>query len=124
MTKPGDVVLVYMDNSPSFFARVELITPDIKPEWYQIKLLVLQIPLLAVTWILKEDYYNGEEFTMGGHPMRIEQVDTPSDEQLVEGADKKPLEKKELPKPALVENKKEGKVISIFDRRKKDHEPS
>lgn len=124
MTKPGDVVLIYMDNSPSFFARVEDITPDIKPEWYQIKLLILQVPLLAVTWILKEAYYNGEEFTMGGHPMRIEQVVTPSEEQLVEGTGKKPPEKKELPKPALVESKKEGKVISMFDRRKKDPEPS
>ena len=32
--------------------------------------------------------------------------------------------KKEPPKPALVESKKDGKVISMFDRRKKDPESS
>jgi hypothetical protein len=123
MTRPGDVVLIYMDNSPTFFARVEQISPDIKPGWFHVKLLVLQIPLLVVTWILRESYFNGEEFTMGGHPMRIEEVVTPTEEQVVEDSPKS-MDKKDLPKPALVESKKEGKVISIFDRRKKDQEPS
>jgi hypothetical protein len=49
-----------MDSSPTFFARVEEITPDIKPEWFHVKLLVLQIPLLVVTWILRQAYFNGE----------------------------------------------------------------
>ena len=123
MTSQGDVVLVYMDNTPAFFARVEYITPDIKPEWFHIKLLVLQMPLLVVTWILKEAYYNGDEFTMGGHPMRIEKVVTPDDEQLTADSGQSRLEKKEPPKPSLVEPKKAPKVVSIFDRRKKDQEP-
>ena len=54
MTKVGDVVLVYMDNNPAFFARVEEISADVKPGWFQVKLLVLQVPLLVVTWILRE----------------------------------------------------------------------
>lgn len=125
-TREGDVVLVYMDNVPAFFARVEQITPDVKPEWFHIKLLVLQIPLLVVTWILRERYFNGDEFTMGGHPMRIEKVIAPTEEELAseaEDADRPKMEKKDPPKPTLVEPKKDGKVISMFDRRKKDQEP-
>ncbi len=123
-TTEGDVVLVYMDNAPAFFARVEQITPDIKPDWFHIRLLVLQAPLLLVTWILREGYFNGDEFTMGGHPMRIEQVVAPTEEQLAseEDVDRQKMEKKEPPKPTLVEPKKESNVISMIDRRKKDQE--
>jgi hypothetical protein len=77
MTNEGDLVLVHMDNNPAFFARIESITTDVKPGWFHVKLLVLQVPLLVITWILREGYYNGDEFTMGGHPMRIEAVVAP-----------------------------------------------
>ncbi len=122
MTREGDVVLVHMDNSPAFFARVEQITTDVKPGWFHVKLLVLQVPLLVVTWILREPYFNGEEFTMGGHPMRIEKVVAPAEEAPASEEEKAEGEKKESGKPVLVESKKEGKVISMFDRRKKEHD--
>jgi len=127
MTKVGDVVLVHMDNNPAFFARVEEIAPDVKPGWFQVKLLVLQVPLLTVTWILREPYYNGQEFTMGGRPMRIEEVSAPAEKH----AEAQPEETRKAPtKPELVVPKKkkegkegkQGKVISISDRRKKDPE--
>ncbi|MGO9311958.1 MAG: hypothetical protein ACLQBD_17915 [Syntrophobacteraceae bacterium] len=126
MTKVGDVVLVHMDNT-AFFARVEEISADVKPGWFHVKLLVLQIPLLVVTWILREPYYNGEEFTMGGRPMRIEKVVAPAEED----ATPEPEDKKKSPtKPELVAPRKEkqdksgkqGNVISISDHRKKDKE--
>ncbi len=119
MTKEGDVVLVYMDDNPAFFARVEQIDTDVKPGWFQVSLLVLQVPLLVVTWILREEYYNGREFTMGGRPMRIEKVVAPTEpEPQVE-----PEEKKKLAvKPDAVESKKGKKVISLSDRRKKNSE--
>ncbi len=125
-TIQGDVVLVYMDDAPAFFARVEEISTDVKPGWFHVKFLVLQMPLLVVTWILREGYFNGEEFTMGGHPMRIEKVSAPTEEELISGQDtgQQKMVKKDPPKPALVESKKDGKVISMFDRRKKDQEPS
>jgi hypothetical protein len=68
----GDVVLVHFNEHPAFFARVEDIQPDVKPEWYQIRLLVLQVPLKELTWILRAEYIAGQSFTMGGHPVRIE----------------------------------------------------
>jgi hypothetical protein len=119
MTKEGDVVLVYMDDNPAFFARVELINTDVKPDWFQVSLLVLQVPLLVVTWILREEYYNGQEFTMGGHPMRIEKVVAPTEtEPRVEPQE----EKKKPAKPELLEPRKGKKVISLSDRRKKNPE--
>jgi hypothetical protein len=123
MTDIGDVVLVYMDNSPAFFARVEEISPDVKPQWFHVKMLVLQVPLLVVTWILREAYFNGTEFTMGGHPMRIEPVVAPVGEEYAGEAETEPPRKKPS-KPASAKPKKEGKVVSIFDRRKKEQEPS
>jgi len=77
MAEINDVVLVYLEDNPLFFARVEEILPDSKPDWFHLKLLILQLPLQAVTWILKDIYINGEEFTMNGKKMRIEKVLSP-----------------------------------------------
>ena len=125
MTHIGDVVLVYMDNNPAFFAKVEEITGDVKPGWFQVKFLVLQVPLLVVTWILREAYYNGDEFTMGGRPVRIEKViapvEAPEEPESGEAGNS-------LAKPELVVKKKtgktgkQGKVISLSDHRKKEPE--
>ncbi len=70
----GDVVLIYYKDEPSVYARIELIEPDVKKGWYQVSLLMLTLPPQPVTWILREEYINGEPFTMGGQPLRIEAV--------------------------------------------------
>ncbi|MGC9194637.1 MAG: hypothetical protein ACP5IL_04190 [Syntrophobacteraceae bacterium] len=127
MTNIGDVVLVYMDNNPAFFARVEEISADVKPGWFQVKFLVLQVPLLSVTWILREAYYNGEEFTMGGRPMRVEKVVAPVEQTAGLGPEDEAMT---TARPELVVQKKQkerktgkqGNVISLSDRLKKDRE--
>ena len=83
MAKEKDLVLIYAEGSPVTFARVEDIKPDYKKDWYHLKLLMLQIPLQIVTWILKNDYINGEEFSMGGKKMRIEVVESPNEDVLL-----------------------------------------
>lgn len=126
MTREGDVVLVYMEGNPAFFARIESITADVKPGWYQMKMLVLQVPLMVVSWILRDVYINGEEFTMGGRPVRVVRVVTPQEEELE--SDREESEQKEMTtsqkdvasKPAIPEK---GNVVSMFDRKKKDHSP-
>ena len=70
MARENDVVLIYLEDSPVSFARVESIEPDSKKDWYQIKLLMLQIPVQVVTWILKDEYINGDDFFMNGKKMR------------------------------------------------------
>ena len=74
-----DLVLVYVEDKPAFFARVEGFKPDYKPKWWQVKLLVLQVPPALVTWILRREQINGEPFTMGGTPLRIEKVRVPEE---------------------------------------------
>lgn len=72
-----DVVLVYIENNPTFFARIEDISPDVKKGWWRVRLLILQIPLMVTTWILDDDQIRGADFTMGGTPIRIEKVVAP-----------------------------------------------
>ncbi len=55
----NDIVLVHIDSKPGFYARIENITPDVKPGWWQVKLLVLTFPLQVYSWILDESQING-----------------------------------------------------------------
>ncbi len=84
MAIPNDVILIYLEDTPVSFARVEDINPDVKKNWYHVKLLMLQIPLQVVTWILKDDYIAGEEFFMGGKRMRLEKVICPGEDEIVQ----------------------------------------
>ena len=116
MTTINDIVLVYFEDSPLVFARIEDIHPDVKPDWYQVKLLLLQVPVQVVTWILREAYIDGAEFTMNSKKMRLEKIVAP--EAAEEGA---PAEKQTpLKKPAA--GKTEGaKVIALSDLKKKEN---
>jgi hypothetical protein len=122
MTTEGDLVLVHVENQPAFFARIEAIFADVKPHWFQVRMLVLQVPLVVITWILREPYINGEEFTMGGRPMRMEKVvapDVADEEGGPPGSELsgEPVAPSGTDRPA---GKKEGgKVVSLNDRRKK-----
>jgi hypothetical protein len=71
----GDVVLIHYQDKPMTYARIEAIEPDLKKDWYQATLLFLVMPPQTVTWILREAYINGEPFTMGGQPVRLEKVE-------------------------------------------------
>lgn len=125
MTLEGDLVLVHMEKTPAFFARIESITADVKPDWYHVKMLVLQVPLLTITWILREAYINGDEFTMGGRPVRLEKVvspeeaepsSPPADRTGGKGEEGPEGEKAPAPDSEVPEKRK---VVSLADRRKK-----
>lgn len=115
MATTNDVVLIYLEDTPVSFARVDSILPDAKKGWYHVKLLMLNIPLQVVTWILKEDYINGGEFNMNGKKMRLEKVETP--------VEKPPLsEFLNSPTPKDRDTNPPGNIIS-FPGLKKNHEP-
>lgn len=80
MTAENDIVLIYFEDHPLVFARIEEIAPDVKKNWYQVRLLLLQIPLETVTWILRDAYIDGQEYTMGGKRMRLEKVVAPKED--------------------------------------------
>jgi len=80
MAAENDIVLIYYEENPLVFARIESILPDAKPDWYHVRLLLLQVPPQVVTWILRDIYINGEPFTMDDKKMRLEQVESPEPE--------------------------------------------
>ena len=110
----NDLLLVHIDNKPGFFARIEDISPDVKPGWWQVKLLVLTCPLQIFTWTLDESQINGEPYTMGGTPVRLERVVSPLEQGEKTAEDG-------LPGEAGRDEKREGaKVLSLSDRKKKE----
>ncbi len=70
----GGIVLLYYEDQPAAYARIEAIAPDVKKNWYQVTLLLLTIPAKQITWILREEYIRGGSFTMGGKSMKLEAV--------------------------------------------------
>jgi len=114
MADVNDLVLIYFEDKPLSFARIEEILPDAKPDWYHVKLLMLQIPPQYVTWILRDLYIGGAEFTMNEKRMRLEKVVVPEEPQ---PPDPDETEKKE---DRSKSDKKSGtaKVISLKDIKK------
>ena len=102
----NDIILVYIENNPAFFARIEKIYPDTKKGWWRVELLILQIPLMVTTWILDNDQVRGDDFTMGGTPVRIEKVVAPAMPTKIESTDEKE-------RPRVEKNKKQARIISL-----------
>jgi hypothetical protein len=97
----NDLILVHIEENPAFFGRIEDITPDIKPGWWQVHIMVLSIPPRIITWILEDSQIQGKGFTMGGIPIRLEKVASPYKEE-------------------IEETEEDGKVISIGERQEED----
>ena len=117
MTTINDLVLIHLEDAPVSFARVESILPDAKKDWYQIKLLMLQVPLQVVTWILKDAYINGDEFHMNGKKMKLVKVETPVEETQPEPPNKDTAKEKTN---APQDSGKTGNNVISFSDFKKD----
>ena len=113
MAVENDLVLIYFEEKPLAFARIESILPDSKKDWYHVRLLLLQIPLQVVTWILKDAYISGTEFTMNGKKMRLEKVESPVEPETSE------LQKEKETTKQTMQNEKGAKVISLQDLKRK-----
>jgi len=112
LTGSGDIVLIHYKNQPVSYARVEHIVADVKQGWWQVTLLLLSVPTKKVTWILREEYIDGDEFTMGGENMRLERQPPP---QVSEPFTEPPEPKN----PITGRNGKSNKVISLYRRHDK-----
>ena len=113
MALENDVVIIYYEDKPLTFARIETIMADHKRDWYHVKLLFLQLPLQTVTWILRDAYIDGDEFTMNGKKMRIEMVVNPDSAANLQNESDKPTIKK------TSKNQKGAQVISLKDIKKR-----
>ncbi|NOY68494.1 MAG: hypothetical protein GXP53_03230 [Deltaproteobacteria bacterium] len=97
MITEKDLILIYDEEQPALFARIEDISPDVKKGWYQVRLLLLNLPLTTVTWILRDAYINGGQFTMNGNRMRFEKVESPKPETAPELLPEEPPAEKRKP---------------------------
>ena len=113
MAVENDLVLIYFEEKPLAYARIESILPDSKKDWYHVKLLLLQIPLQMVTWILKDVYISGTEFTMNGKKMRLEKVERPIEPETSDSQERPEV------KEEAAQNEKGAKVISLKDLKRK-----
>ncbi len=118
MTKEKDIVLIYFEDQPTVFARIEDISPDVKKDWYLVKLLILQIeqPLHTITWILRDCYIDGDEFTMDGKKIRLERVVSPEGDLLDQSQSKD--DEQSLSKEDSLKQDQPKNVISLKDRMK------
>jgi hypothetical protein len=125
MANNNDVVLIYLEDAPIAFARVENIQPDPKKGWFQMTLLMLQIPLQTVTWILKDAYINGEEFQMNGKQMRLETIHAPTDPPVFsqDGDTDFPESAPSKQAPSDSQEKTDN-IISFSDLKKKNNDPT
>ena len=115
MTTENDLVLIYIEDNPLSFARIESILADSKPDWYHVKLLLLQVPPQVVTWILRDLYIEGAEFTMKGKRMRLEKVIVPQELQPAEPN----TDLQETHNSPKDQETGKGEVISLADLKKK-----
>jgi len=114
MAAINDIVLVHVDNKPGFYARIEDISSDVKPGWWQVRLLVLTFPLQVFTWILDEFQLEYAPFSMGGTPIRLEPVVSPMEEERQQQEQQELEQRKRLRQEAG-----SSKVVSLAERRKK-----
>ncbi len=114
MAAENDLVLIYLEDKPLSFARIEDILADSKPDWYHVKLLLLQVPPQIVTWILRDVYIEGTEFTMQGKRMRLEKVVVPDEPQPREQKTKN----KQEDEPKKEKDTGKAKVINLHDIKK------
>lgn len=108
LTRPGDVILVHVDGNPSFYGRVEEILDDVKRGWRRLRFCVLTVPLQEMIWTLEPSQIDGEPFTMGGTPVRIERLPDPRPTEIAP-----PPEEEGKASPS----KPEGNIIT-FPKRK------
>lgn len=104
MNVEGDLVLIYYKDAPGVYARIERIEADVKKDWYHVTLLLLTIPHQVITWILRDEYINGQVFTMSGNSMHLEKIERLTfDEDTVDQGNDESTEKKG--------NKKQAKIV-------------
>jgi hypothetical protein len=121
-TRINDIVLIYQGQNFLCFARVDNLEADIKPGWWQITLLPLKFPLQYMTWILRQEYIDGQEFAMGGELIHIERLQRPASLGLAAELDHNESwgAFDQAEKAPLPSGREMGKVIALRPRKAKN----
>lgn len=68
----SDVVIIFQGHIPVKFVHVVNIEPDAKKGWWKVTFMDVGMPAMMWTWLLDNDQIEGQEFTMGGIPHRVQ----------------------------------------------------
>jgi len=108
MTEFNDLILIYQEGQPLFYARVDDMIPDPRPGfkgWFTVEITCLTVPVAPMSIGLNyKQVYEAEPFTMAGKDMLIEYIPP-----------------KKLVTPETVKEVRPGtssNVVSLADRRK------
>jgi len=101
MLKAGDVCLIYVNDIPNGFIRINEIEPDEKDGWHVVTFVSLEIPIKITTWKLDDSHVRGELIYMNGVPIRIQVFPMPKS--------------KKVEKNKEVSDQPKAKVISMAD---------
>lgn len=74
MLKENDVAIIYVQEIPSGFIRIDDVQPDDKQGWWLITFTKLEFPLQAMTWKLDDDHVNGGDIFMKGVRIKIQAI--------------------------------------------------
>jgi len=111
----GEIVLIHIGEKAAVYARVEAIETDIKPGWYQLNLLLLTWPQQSVNWILREEYMDGETFTIDNIPVQIIPL-APPGHYISHGQDSSTKTNKDIPQKSVSSG---ADIVSLDEIRKK-----
>ena len=73
--KENDVCILIVDGFPSCYVKVEVIVPDIKPDWFEVGLIELSFPPAPIIWKLQENHLNGDIIHMQGKELQLQHLD-------------------------------------------------
>lgn len=72
MIKENDVCIIYVNDLPQGFIRIESIEPDSKPSWYNVQFIELLFPLRVTKWKIDEEHLKGADINMKGFKFNLQ----------------------------------------------------
>lgn len=72
LIKENDVCIIYVNDLPQGFIRIESIESDIKPGWYSVKFIELLFPIKVNTWKIDEEHLKGADINMKGFTFKLQ----------------------------------------------------
>src|SRR3954465_2085415 len=89
----NDLIAIYVRGQLGLYGRVENIEPDVKPDWWIVRVMALTIPATYFNWILDSAQIEGEPYSMGGIPMQLKLLPPPGKIEVEEVKTEKPKAK-------------------------------
>lgn len=102
LIKENDVCILYVNDLPQGFIRIESIEPDSKPGWYSVQFIELMFPIQVIKWKIDEEHLKGADINMKGFKFNLQLLNCQ-------------IEKKQSEEVLDANKPNYGKVINLVD---------